>query len=86
MLRRRRSRLLDPADASTEVAGVLRSLVNDARENDLLQRPPSVEDELCGSDTGDRFCLDVDDFERVLWKDTRGLDVGRGVGDGGGCS
>lgn len=43
---------------STEVPGVMRSLMKEGRELDLLHRPPSVVG-LWESDVGDKFCLDL---------------------------
>lgn len=53
---------------------------SDVRDND--GRALSVpEPAPFGSVVGDRVCLDADDLDRLLWKDTRELDV---VGRGGG--
>jgi hypothetical protein len=65
---------------SVSVADALRS-ARDERDAGLSRRVVSS-DEPRGADVGERFCWpELEDLERVLWKETRELEVvGRGDG------
>ena len=77
-LRLRRNREGAPDEASVEGRGPPLPLDNERLDLELRnRRDGDVEESLpSGVDEGINF---DDDFERPLWKDTRGLDVGRAV-------